>query len=208
MTKTAVASDANPAQLGAPVRFEASVRVPDPGAGIPTGAVTFLNGKVVLGIANLDGAANATLTGIVLPVGSSNITAEYGSDANFRTSKSPTLIQRVEALPVVQFSGSSVKVVETVGTVALVVQRVGSAIGPVSVTYASANGSANAPDDFTAVSGTLNWAAGDSASKTIVFPIVADALPEPDETFTVTLNSPTGATLGSIPTVTVTIRKN
>ena len=67
---------------------------------------------------------------------------------------------------------------------------------------------ATAPSDYGAVSGVLNWAAGDGTSKTIVVSIVADNVPEPAETFTVTLSAPTGATLGSPSTFTVTINKN
>ena len=64
---------------------------------------------------------------------------------------------------------------------------------PVSVNYSMANGTAGAAD-FTAGSGTLNFAAGET-TKTIVVPILEDMLDEVNETFTVNLASPTNATI-------------
>jgi Calx-beta domain/WD40-like Beta Propeller Repeat len=65
----------------------------------------------------------------------------------------------------------------------------------VTVDYATANGTATTPDDYTQTSGTLTFAAGETA-KTVVVPVVGDTLAEPSETFTVTLSTPTNATLG------------
>jgi hypothetical protein len=64
----------------------------------------------------------------------------------------------------------------------------------VSVNYATANGTATAPSDFTTASGTLSFRPGEKA-KTIPVGVVADLLIEPDETFTVTLSSPVNATI-------------
>ncbi len=77
----------------------------------------------------------------------------------------------------------------------------------VSVQYATADGTAKAGSDYTATSGTLTFAAGESV-KTIAVPILADRLDEPDETFTFTLSNVSGgATLGTPATATVTIRE-
>ena len=65
---------------------------------------------------------------------------------------------------------------------------------PVSVAYATANGTATAAD-YVSTSGTLTIPAG-SNSGTITVPVVGDTAVEPNETFTVTLSSPTNATLG------------
>ena len=66
--------------------------------------------------------------------------------------------------------------------------------------------SASIPNDYYATSGTVNWAAGDSANKTIAISIRPDALAEGSETFTVTLSNPTGASLDTLAnTATVTI---
>ena len=59
----------------------------------------------------------------------------------------------------------------------------------------------------TPLSGTLNWGAGDAASKTIVIPILNDVAVESTETFTVNLSGATGtgASVGTTPTATVTV---
>src|SRR6185295_20146084 len=64
---------------------------------------------------------------------------------------------------------------------------------------------ATAGSDYTTTSSTLSWADADSAPKTITIPITNDTTVEPDETFTVTLASPTGATLGAPALATITI---
>jgi hypothetical protein len=108
-----------------------------------------------------------------------------------------------------QFSSANAAASEGTGTVALMVMRTGGSTGAVSVNYASANGSAIANSDYTQVSGTLNWPDGDSTAKTIMIPILEDALAESIENFTVTLSGPIGgATLGTPSTSTITITDN
>ncbi|KAA2211332.1 Calx-beta domain-containing protein [Teichococcus oryzae] len=69
-----------------------------------------------------------------------------------------------------------------------------AAMGPVTVNYATSNGTA-AASDFTARTGTLTFTAGET-SKTITVQTTEDTTVEPDETFNVTLSAPSGATLG------------
>ena len=69
-----------------------------------------------------------------------------------------------------------------------------AAASAVAVSYSSADGTATAGSDYTAVSGTLNFAAGET-SKTIDVSIAGDTAVEADETFTVSLSGPVGATL-------------
>jgi len=77
----------------------------------------------------------------------------------------------------------------------------------VGVTVTTSNGTATAPADYTAVSQTVSFAAGDTANKTVSIPIVDDDLQEPRETLNVTLSAPTGgATLGTPSTATIGIR--
>src|SRR5207249_219805 len=65
---------------------------------------------------------------------------------------------------------------------------------PVTVHYATADGTASAGRDYTAASGDVTFAAGET-SKTITVPVNGDRLPEPNETFVVNLSSPTNATI-------------
>jgi chitinase len=64
---------------------------------------------------------------------------------------------------------------------------------PVSVDYATSDGTATAGVDYTGVSGTINFAPGQTA-KTIVVP-VANTGPKVSKSFAVTLNSPFNASL-------------
>ena len=76
----------------------------------------------------------------------------------------------------------------------------------VTVGYATsvASGDTAAQADFTADSGTLTFAAGDS-SKTFTVATAEETTSEPDETFTVTLSNASGATLPADATATGTI---
>ncbi len=74
----------------------------------------------------------------------------------------------------------------------------------VTVEYTTNPGSAIAPADFAATSGTLTFAPG-VTQQFITVPVVADAVDESDETFTVTLSNPTGVDLGANSTATGTI---
>ena len=65
----------------------------------------------------------------------------------------------------------------------------------VTVQYATANGTATAGSDYTATSDTLTFTPGGTLTQTISVPVLGDTLDEADETFTVTLSSPTNATL-------------
>ena len=64
----------------------------------------------------------------------------------------------------------------------------------VTVSYTTANGTAVAPGDYAAASGVLTFAPGASA-RTVPVSVVGDAVVEPDETFSLQLTSPTGATI-------------
>ena len=66
----------------------------------------------------------------------------------------------------------------------------------VTVAYATSGGTAESGTDFTAQSGTLTFAAGES-SKTVSVSSTEDSLDEEDETFTLTLSGPANATLGA-----------
>jgi hypothetical protein len=66
---------------------------------------------------------------------------------------------------------------------------------PITVAYATGNGTATAGSDYQAVSGTLIFAPGET-SKTITVPVIGDRLGEPNETFVVNLSAPMNATIG------------
>ncbi len=107
------------------------------------------------------------------------------------------------------FSSATYSVAENAGTATITVTRTGSSAAAVSVDYATSNGSAQAGSDYTATTGTISFAAGDTAPKTFSVSIVDDMKIEPNETVVLTLSNPTGgATIGNPGTATLTIVDN
>jgi hypothetical protein len=83
-------SSLNPSAQGQAVTFTATISSPTVK---PTGPVTFMVGKTVLGTAQLSGG-KATLTISSLPVGSTKVTATYHGNSNISKS-SASVIQTV-----------------------------------------------------------------------------------------------------------------
>jgi ribosomal protein L35AE/L33A len=81
---------------------------------------------------------------------------------------------------------------EGVGTAIITVERSHGERGEVSVAYATRAGSATAGTDYTEVSGTLTWAAGDEGIRSFAVPILKNAAEEPNETVELLLSNPTG----------------
>ena len=96
-TATALESSANPSDFGDLVTFTATVTATAPGAGTPTGTVTFYDDATQLGDpVYLDGSGEAEFATSTLDVGNHPITAVYNSDTNFLTSTSNEVTQTVE----------------------------------------------------------------------------------------------------------------
>ncbi len=112
---------------------------------------------------------------------------------------------QVSFTPRVSWAATSVSANENGLYAELTVNRAKSSSGAVSINYATSAGSATAPADFTASSGTLSWADGDASPKTIQIPLVADGAVESNEAFTVMLSSPSGCLLDGAASATVTI---
>ena len=96
-------------------------------------------------------------------------------------------------LPVLSVASASA---DEGGTLEFQVTLDEAATGDVTVNYATADGSATAGADYTAASGTLTFAAGETA-KTVEVAALADTATEGDETFTLTLANASGATIGT-----------
>ncbi len=95
---------------------------------------------------------------------------------------------------------------EDQSSVNVTVRRTGALDSAVAVQYETAAGTAVAGEDFVAAIGQLQWAAGDTADKTIVLILTNDSAAEATETMTLRLFAPTnGATLAeSLATITIT----
>ena len=85
-TATTLSSSANPSTINQSVTFTATVNVVAPGAGTPTGSVTFNDGSNALATVPLSSNGTATFTTSTLTVNSHSITAVYSGDASFNGS--------------------------------------------------------------------------------------------------------------------------
>ena len=95
---SSVASSVAKSVFGQSVTFSATVSASAPGAGRPTGAVTFKSGSTILGIGTLStvkGVTTARFTTPGIAVGQSTITAVYGGDQDFKASTSKSITQTV-----------------------------------------------------------------------------------------------------------------
>jgi len=71
-----------------------------------------------------------------------------------------------------------------------------AATSAIAVTYATADGTALAGQDYTATNGILNIAVG-ATSGTVTVPVSGDTVIEPDETLTLALTAPANATIAT-----------
>jgi hypothetical protein len=92
-TTTAVAAETRSVPgMGEIALFSATVAPVAPGAGVPTGTVTFFDGTTVLGTAVVDANGQASLFIEGLSKGRHSVTASYSGDGNFQVSSSTPLV--------------------------------------------------------------------------------------------------------------------
>ncbi len=122
--------------------------------------------------------------------------------ANGATLSAPSIasvyLSEPAATPAVAFASESIEVAERgFATAVAVVQRAGSAIGPVTVDYSINGGTATGGTDYTGPeSGTLSWADGDADPKWVEFTISDDGSGENLESFQLALSNASGADIG------------
>ena len=131
-------------------------------------------------------------------IGTQNVKVDANTRTDFAT-QPPT--------PSVSFSASSFTISEAGGAQVVTVRLSNATNRSVAVNYATSNGTAVAGRDYTAATGTLTFAPGET-SKTFSIPITNDLLVEPAETIQLALSVPDGATLGTQRTATVNITDN
>ncbi len=138
---------------------------------------------------------------LVNPTGGTTIGAQNMAILTILDNDTPGMIQFSNPQYVVNENGTPV--------LAVTLNRTGGSAGAVSTTVNLANGTAVAPGDYSNNPIVVNWADGDTTSKTITIPIVDDTIVEPSETVNLSLSTPTGgATLGPQNTATLTILDN
>ena len=182
-------------------------------------------GQALRGIAriNLDGTLDPTFSAGT-GVGTSSISVVFTAHlsnqedlfigGNFTTYKGvarerAALITLNPLIGAIGFAPPRVSVIESNNSLSLTLRRYGPATEAASIRYATADSLAGyttavAGTDYTASSGTVTWAVGDSADKTISIALLDDSTAEPTKVFRVLLSDATGpATPAAYATITL-----
>ena len=188
-TSTALTSSLNPANAGQTVTFTANVTAT---AGTPTGTVQFQDGGLNLGSPQPLVNGTASVSTSTLNGGLRSITADYSGDSNFLVSGG-AVAQSV--LPLLSINDASTTEGQS-GSKSLnfTVALSQASNQTVTVSYATANGTATAGPDYSATNGLLTFNPGD-LTKNIAVTINSDQSFETDETFVVTLSGAVNASL-------------
>jgi hypothetical protein len=155
---------------------------------------------------NTDGNGDASIN-VTFPIslGAGRVITATATDPNGNTSEF-SAADFTSAVGSVQFSVSSIQVIEDVGIATVTVLRTGGTAGNLTVDYSTVDGTAIAGQDYTSASGILSFDGGETI-KTFQIPILDDATTEPDETFTVELrNTSSLESLGAPSILKVTIQ--
>ncbi|MDB6070699.1 MAG: outer rane adhesin like protein, partial [Verrucomicrobiales bacterium] len=107
-------------------------------------------------------------------------------------------------LPSAGFAAATESVLESAGTVQVPVVLSMAPTAPVTVAYALTPGTALTTSDFTAATGNVTFAPGQTVAYVPV-DVVNDAVVESTESLSITLSAPLGAQLGSLASNTLTI---
>ncbi len=129
-----------------------------------------------------------------LPAGSYTLSATAHSEIKGAGAVLGTLSVRftVQGPPALSVADAAAN--ESEGSIAFAVTLDRAAPGPVTVEWATADGSATAGEDYTGASGTLRFDAGET-SKTLAVALLDDAVDDGGETFTVSLSNASGAVI-------------
>lgn len=200
-----------PAQPVAGKRFTVSFRVTRSDTGAPVKQGTMIcdpsvTGRVIAhtesftgGIARLGFVVPTSAAGKLLKV---KVAIKTAGESATRVAAFKVLGAQT---PMISIAGSSIAEGSSGTTVLSFPVTLSAAVTQsVTVSYATADGSAVAPADYAATSGTLTFAPGQKA-KAITVSVVGDTAMEQDETLTVALASPVNATIGiGVATGTIT----
>lgn len=168
-------------------------------------ALGFGEGATFLGAVDVatDGGGNGSFgpTVLAIPAGQPVITATATDPAGHTSEFSSCVTATGGPLPLPTLSIDSVSANEgNAGNTpfTFTVTLSAASATPVTVSYATADGSAtSASSDYLPASGVLTFVPGGPLSQTITVDVVGDLAVEVNEIFTVTLSSPSGATLAA-----------
>ena len=184
--------------------------------GTTSGTVTFAansgaGATQTITIAATDDALSETSESFTVTLG--DITSTLSSQVSLKSGSSSATATIAESDPItISISGPS-NVNEGDATTNYTVSLSPSGVTPtadLTVSYATADGTAVAGSDYTDTSGTLTFTQADAGDKTFTVQTTEDTFDESGETFTVTISSPSGGggptpTLGTTKVITTTI---
>jgi len=161
-------------------------------------------GQTCTGTTNSAGTATCSITPSVSD-GSYPLAATFGGTSSLLPSSASKTVDLIGVVAqTIVLSQSSYSVTEDCTTLPITVIRTGDTSSAASVDYFTTDVTANELRDYNAAIGKLQFAPGETA-KTLGVLINEDSFVEGNETFTVSLRNPSGATLGTPATATVTI---
>lgn len=121
--------------------------------------------------------------------------ADTGNIRAFSVAVAPVICDAPVPVPTISVADTSIAEGDSGTTIlSFKVKLSSAAAGPVTVKYATADGTATAGSDYVAKTGTLTFDAG-ITSKTLKVTVNGDTTFEPDETVLLNLSAPTGATI-------------
>ncbi|OQW92688.1 MAG: hypothetical protein BWK78_00930 [Thiotrichaceae bacterium IS1] len=112
-------------------------------------------------------------------------------EATLGQGQAQVLLKDTKVTGEVGFKPQTYLVNESAGTVVIKVGRTGGRDGALSVNYTTTDSSAVAGKDYVTTSGILTWGSGEEGEQEISVKLLNDELPEPTETFSLTLSNPT-----------------
>lgn len=140
--------------------------------------------------------------------GATNALTIYGREAGITLSNMTwVLLSGPTVTQTLSIESAAASVFDNAGSLVLLVNRGGTNTGTISCNYATADGTALNGTDYTSTSGTLSFTDG-VASRMITIPIVPGTNWKAPGTFTVTLSSPSGASVIAPSVCTVTVNSH
>jgi len=188
------------------------------GTAIAGGDYVANSGTITFSPLSTSATVSVQVTGdtVVEPNETFTVTLSNATNASF-ISGSQTLATILNDDATAQFSAANQNITEAPGVVVVTVSRIGDTSKVATVNFqttdnfggdcSQSNGNAAANCDFGTAGGTLQFVVG-QISKTILISVIDDGYVEGNETITLTLSNPTGMTLGSTTSTTITITDN
>ena len=164
-----------------------------------------------------DRTVTITINDDALAEGDETVTLTLGAPSGGATLGVPatatlTILANDAAAGSLQFTPNPADqtIAENAGTATFTVTRSGGTSGAIATTIVlGGSATPGAGNDYTTSNLSLTWADGDSSDRTVTITVNDDAVPEGDETVTLSLGAPSGgATLGVPATATLTILAN